>query len=396
MLPVTSLTLALTLAAAAPAPVAAARPPVAPKSSPATILVRSPKAGLPDLRAFLAEAGQWSAMLRPVELGKSLGAVLGADILDPAALSEAGVDAEAPMSVSFLREATVVCLSTVKGSKTIERARTTLAGSGQPAKQAYKGAQLEGAVAGKIWRAGVATKGSALCFASGGTDALAALKEAVDALGGQGLATTAAVKAAAGLDAPVMGYFQAAGEGGAFEVRATKGALELVGRAVLGSQPLDKPKEGDVLAGLAVEAPMALRAQLTPKAMADPGSPGASVLSFLASNACKACDAATSQAVLAALKPEVDRRGRGAGRWDRCRGRAAEAGGVLPVPPRLRPSGEGGGQGTRRARGSAQEARGQGSEARQARGRGRRRLVGGGGRSRSAVGGREGCALHRQ
>ncbi|HEY3451660.1 MAG TPA: hypothetical protein VGK67_35205 [Myxococcales bacterium] len=304
MLPVPSLAVALALAAAAPTP-APVRPPVAPKSSPATVLVRSPKAGLPDLRAFLAEAGQWAPMLRPVEFGKALGAVLGTDLLDPAALQAAGADGEAPMSVSFLREATVVCLSTVKGGKALERARATLAGSGQPAKQAYKGAQLEGAVAAKVWRAGVATKGSAMCLASGGTDALAALKEAVDALGGQGLATSKAVRAAAGLDAPVMGYFQVPGGGGAFEIRAAKSSLELVGRAALEGQPLGKAKDGDVLVGLSAEAPMVLRAQLTPKAMADPGGAGASVLQFLASNACKGCDPVTSQAILAALKPEL-------------------------------------------------------------------------------------------
>lgn len=304
MLPAQSLAAALVLAAAAPAP-APVRPPVAPRSSPATVLVRSPKAGLPDLRAFLAEAGQWAPMFRPVELGKSLGAALGTDILDPAALQEAGADVEAPMSVSFLGAGTVVCLGTVKGGKALERARAMLAGSGQAAKLAYKGAQLEGAAAAKTWRAGVATKGSTLCFASGGTDALAALKEAVDATGGQGLAGTKAAKAAAGLDAPVMGYFQVPGGGGAFEIRAAKGSLELVGRASLESQPLDKPKEGDLLAGLAVDAPLVLRAQLTSKAVGDRGGPGASVLEFLAFNAAKGCDPATAQAVLSTIKPEL-------------------------------------------------------------------------------------------
>lgn len=291
----------------APAPKAALKPPIAPRSSPATVVIQSPKDGLPELRAFLAEAGQWAALLRPVELGKMLGALLGADLLDPAALQEAGIDVEAPLSVSFTSDATVVCLRTVKGSKALERARATLAGSGQAAKLAYKGAALEGALAGKVWRAGVATKGQAMCLAHDGADAQAALKEAVDALGGAGLATTKAAKAAAGLDAKVIGYFQLApgGAGGAFEIRPTKTSLELSGRALLDGQVLDKPKDADALAGLGAEAPLVLRAQLTAKEVGEPGGTGASVLGFLTSSACKACDAATSKAVLQAIKPEL-------------------------------------------------------------------------------------------
>lgn len=293
------LVLAAALSAAPP------KGPVAPRSSPATVLVRSPKTGLAELRAFLTEAGQYSATLRPLELGRSLGAMLGADLLDPAALQEAGVDVEAPVSVSLMREATVVCFTAAKGGKAVERARATLAGSGQPAKLAHKGSQIEGAVSGKAWRAGLVAKGAAACVASGGTDALSALKEAVDALGGSGLVATPAVKAAAGLDAPVLGYFQAGTSGGAFEIRASKAGLKIVGRGSLKQMPLDKPKEGDALAGFSADAPVVLRAQVTPRSLAEPGGLGTAAVAFLLSNACKACDASVTKGLLDALKPEL-------------------------------------------------------------------------------------------
>ena len=293
------LALAVTLAAA---PV---RPPVAPRSAGAAVQVRSPKTALADLRAFLADAGSYAPALRPVELGRSLGAMLGADLLDPASLEEAGVDLEAPVTVSFQQDATVVCLTTVKGARTLERARAALAGNGQPATLAYKGAQLEGASAGKIWHAGFVSQGKSACFASGGADALPALKAAVDALGGAGLAATPAGKAAAGLDAPVMAFFQAGEASGALEVHAAKGLLRLVGRAQLKQALLDKPKDADPLAALALEAPLVARASFSTKSVADPAGPASAALGFLVANACKGCDAALARSVLDGLKAEL-------------------------------------------------------------------------------------------
>ncbi|MBI5545728.1 MAG: hypothetical protein HY901_17710 [Deltaproteobacteria bacterium] len=296
----------LTLVILASLTAAPSRAPVAPKEASFAVQVRSPKAGLLDLRAFLTEAGRYSALLRPVELGRSLGTVLGADLLDPASLAEAGVDANSPMTISFLRDgATVVCLTAAKGGKALERARVTFAGAGQAAKLSYKGAQLEGAAVNNLWRAGVATKGTGLCAASGGPDALRALKSAVDAMAGAGLASTAASQAATTLDAPVMGYLQGGGASGAVEIRGDKSGLKLVGRVVANRALLDKPRDGDLLASFGPAAgPVSVRAMLSKKALSDPGGPVVRALEFLGAQACRGCEE-PAKAVLDALRPEL-------------------------------------------------------------------------------------------
>jgi len=292
-----SLLLALQLAAAP------ARP-IAPKAATFAIQVAEPQSGLPELRGFLTQAGMYSALLKPADLGRTLGAMLGADLLDPASLAEAGIDVTAPLTVSFLAEATVVCAVPAKGGKALERARAALTGAGQPAKQAFKGVTLEGASAGPIWKAGFASKPSVLCVASGGSDALAALKGAVDAMAGAGLAAGPAGKAATGLKAPVLAYFQHQGAGGAAEVRAVNGSLKVAGR-LQGPAWLDKPRDADLLATFAPEAPLSARATLTPKALTDPLGPASQTLSTLLASACKGCDAALARSLLDSLRPQL-------------------------------------------------------------------------------------------
>lgn len=293
-----TLILALQLAAA---PV---RPPVAPKTADAVVHVASPQAALPELRTFLTQAGTYSPILKPGDLGRTLGTMLGADLLDAASLTDAGLDASSPMTLGFLKEGIVVCATPLKGGKAVNRARASLVGSGQPAKQAYKGVTLEGAAAGTQWRGGFVSRANALCVASGGSDALVALKAAVDALSGAGFASTPAFKAAPQANAPVLVYFQGHGAGGVVELRSRERTLEVVAR-VQGPAWLDKPGDSDALAAFAPEAPLSVRAQLSSKSFSDPRGPAAMLLGGLLGSACKGCDAAFVRQLLESVRPQL-------------------------------------------------------------------------------------------
>ncbi len=293
-----TLILALQLAAAP------ARAPVAPKAADAVVHVASPQTALPELRAFLTQAGAYAPILKPGDLGRTLGAMLGADLLDPASLTEAGLDASAPMTLGFLAEGTVVCGTQLKGGKAVTRARASMAGAGQPAKQAYKGVTLEGAAAGAQWRGGFAARANALCVASGGSDALVALKAAVDALVGAGFASTLAFKAAPQATAPVLVYFQGRGAGGVVELRSKERTLELLAR-VQGPAWLDKPGDADALAAFAPDAPLSARAQVSSKALGDPRGPASMLLGGLLGAACKGCDATLVRTLLESLRPQL-------------------------------------------------------------------------------------------
>jgi len=270
-----------------------------------TFEVKNPKTALPPLREFLTEAGGWAPLLRPLQLGRLLAPLLGVDFFDVAALEQAGLSIEAPMTLSFQEEATVLCASGTKAAQAVERARKQFSGAGQAAKEKHLGALLEGSAAGRIWREGIATKGAQVCFASGGSDALAALRSAAQAMGGAGLGATAAVKAAAGLDAPVMGYFQSHEASGAFEVHATRTALKVVGRMLPRQVEIERPRTSDALGSFEPEALAVVRAVLTPKAMSDPDGPLERGVGFLVSQACRGFDAVTANRLLAGLRPQL-------------------------------------------------------------------------------------------
>lgn len=295
-----SLFLAVALAASP------AATPLAPKSSDFVLFVKSPESALPDLRGFLTEAGAWAPLLRPTELGRALTPLLGADLFDVSSLADAGLDVTAPMTMSFLREATVLCATSAKGPKPLMRARAQFAGAGQAAKQNVKGVLLEGAAAGSVWRAGVASKGNLVCFASGGTDALAALKGAAEAMSGAGFAATHAFRALSGPDASVMAYSQTATANAAFEVHAASRTVKLVGRAIPKHEDLlGKPRGADLLSAFAPSAPLWVRATLAPKAIADSNGPVAGAIAFLVGSACRQCGAAVSHDLFETLRTQL-------------------------------------------------------------------------------------------
>ena len=102
-----------------------------------------------------------------------------------------------------------------------------------------------------------------------------------------------------------MGFFQGPQASGAFEIHAANTTLKVVGRAIMREALLDKPKESDLLAAFAPEAPLALRIALTPKAMADPAGPAATALGFLVANACRGCDATVTKGLLDSIRPQL-------------------------------------------------------------------------------------------
>lgn len=256
-----SIFLALTL-------VAAPRGPLAGRGADFAVFIRSPKDALPPLRAFLERASAFAPALSPKALGSALGQPLGVDLLDAPALASSGVDLAAPITLSEEKGATVVCLA---GRKPLaDGLRREAARAGPVESRLYGGARLEGSAAGgSSWRAGFASKGTQHCFASG-AGAFAALKSAVDAMGGAGLAESRAwVSAARELDGPVLAFLG----GGVVDavVALRPGPLRLAARGRWsGAVALSKPGKGEPLLGWSAPAPFVASAKLAPAGWSDP------------------------------------------------------------------------------------------------------------------------------
>ncbi len=279
---------------------AAPRGPVAGRGADVAVFIRSPKDALPPLCDFLDAASAYAPMLSPHALGADLGRPLGADLLDASSLAAAGVDVAAPMTVSQEKGATVVCLSGRKPAAEALQARFAAAGPLEA--RAHRGARLEGVAVGGEWRAGVASKGVQLCFASG-AGSLAALKSAADAMGGAGLAETRAwAIAARELEGPVVAF--AGGRGAHFAVALRSQARRLAARGRWsGTTPLAAPRDGEPLLGWSAAAPLVASAKLAPAAWAEPsGGPFASALEELAAAALPRKDATAARALWEALK----------------------------------------------------------------------------------------------
>lgn len=277
---------------------AAPRGPIAGRGADFAVFVRSPKDALPPLRAFLERASAFSPVLSPKALGSELGRPLGADLLDVASLAAAGVDVSAPITFSAEKGATVVCLAGRKSA--VEGLRARMAEGGPLEVRAHGGARLEGL--GDRWRAGFATKGPQLCFASG-AGALAALKSAVDAMGGAGLAETRTWSGAAReLDGPVLAFAGGqASAGAAAALRPEPRRLAVKGRW-FGAMALAAPREGEAVLGWSAGTPLVASARLAPAAWADPRSPFAAALVELGAAASPRKEPAAARALWEALQ----------------------------------------------------------------------------------------------
>jgi hypothetical protein len=290
---------------AALAVTAAAPKPIAPAQSDLVLFVRSPRAGLPGLRAFLDEAGAYAPSLRPHALGTSLGSLLGADMLDVAALEQAGANVDSPLTLSFSKHGSLLCFET-KGDAAQKRMEATLAGAGAREARKHLGATLVGSAAGKVWRAGYVSKGTRTCVSSGAADARPALEAAAAAMGKAPNATVRAFRAAtAKLSGPVVGFFNLGGATGGFELEAAKTQLGLRGLALFEKPLLAKPRKSDPLAGLQAPAAVTVFASLSKQALSDKSGPAAQALRFLVGNACERCDARASTELLDALRPHL-------------------------------------------------------------------------------------------
>jgi hypothetical protein len=291
---VISIFLALSLAAAP-------RGPLAGRGADFAVLIRSPKDALPPLRAFLERASAFAPALSPKALGSALGEPLGVDLLDAPALASFGVDVAAPITLSVEKGSTVVCLA---GRKPLaDGLRREASRAGPVEARFYGGARLEGSAAGgSAWRAGFASKGTQHCFASG-AGALAALKSAVDAMGGAGLAESRAwASAARELDGPVLAFLG----GGVVDAAAAlrPGPLRLAVRGRWsGAVVLSKPGEGEPLLGWSAPAPFVASAKLAPAGWSDPPQGlVARALIELGAAACPRKDPEAARALWGALK----------------------------------------------------------------------------------------------
>jgi hypothetical protein len=282
---------------------AAPRGPLAPRQASAVVFIRSPGQALADVRAFLTRAGALAPVLAPEELGRSLGFALGADLLDPVSLGEAGVDLSAPLTVSDGPDGRVVCLT--GGKATVARLDQRLAKVGALSTRGFGGARLVGAQVGERWRSGYAAKGSHVCFASG-ADPLAALRSAVDAMNGAGLAGTKGwALASQGVDGPVVVLVRGGELSAALALRPSASGLAVSGRW-LGPAMLARPRGSHELAALSVDAPLVTTANLAPAAFADPPrGPVASMLLALARGACPRCDALIARSLWDGLKTRL-------------------------------------------------------------------------------------------
>jgi hypothetical protein len=292
---VISVFLAFTLAAAP-------RGPLAGRGADFAVLIRSPKDALPPLRAFLERASAFAPALSPNALGSALGQPLGVDLLDAPALASAGVDVAAPITLSEEKGATVVCLA---GRKPLaDGLRREAARAGPVEARFYGGARLEGtASGGSAWRAGFASKGTQHCFAWG-AGALAALKSAVDAMGGAGLAESRSwASAARELDGPVLAFLGASGLADA-AAALRPGPLRLAARGRWsGAVALSKPREGEPLLGWSAAAPFVASAKLAPAGWSDPPKGVvARALVELGAAACPRKDPEAARALWEALK----------------------------------------------------------------------------------------------
>ncbi len=282
---------------------AAPRGPLAPRQASAVVFVRSPGQALAEVRSFLARVGSLAPGLSPEELGRSLGSTLGADLLDPSSLGEAGVDLSSPLTVSDGVDGGVVCLA--GGKATVARLEQGLAKVGTLSTRAHGGARLVGAQVGERWRSGYAVKGSQICFASG-SDVLAALRSAADAMNGAGLAGTKSWSLASrGIDGPVLVLVRSGDLSAAFAARPRASGLAMSGRW-MGPALLAAPQGNHGLAGVSVDAPFVTTANLAPLAFADPPrGPLARMFFLLAEGACPRCDGGSARGLWDALKARL-------------------------------------------------------------------------------------------
>ncbi|MFN7135006.1 MAG: hypothetical protein ACK4N5_23220, partial [Myxococcales bacterium] len=132
--------------------------PVAPATADAALSFANPKEQLPALRTFFAAAGRYSATLQPETLGRTLAGGLSLDLLDAAALHEAGVDVAQPITVSRHPAALLTCF-TARDRAVGGRLEVGMAEKKQQA--APGGVALVGAPQGKGFRQGYARKGNA-------------------------------------------------------------------------------------------------------------------------------------------------------------------------------------------------------------------------------------------
>ncbi len=279
--------------------------PVAPPTADVVLVLKSPRADLPALRELLTEASASAPMLNPARLGTSLSGPLQADLLDAGSLEAAGISLDAPMALFFDAQGSAVCL-TAKGKNALERLDATLGATAPAARLAHAGAKLSGTAVGKTWRAGYASKGETLCIASDQPDALPSLKSAAEAMAGKGIDSSKAWKSAtAGLTGSTLLYVRSPDASAALELKPSKAGLLARGRAVSAKPVLDKARDADPLGALSVSAPVAARAVLSAKLLADPAGPIASALSFMTSMACPSCDAGITKALHSALAPRL-------------------------------------------------------------------------------------------
>jgi hypothetical protein len=233
-----------------------------------------------------------------------MGGPLGVDVLDVAALDESGVDVASPISLAVSERGSLLCF-TAKGKTAAARLNAALAEAGRTASRAYKGAKLTGSTVQGRWRAGFAAQGSGMCVSSGSSDALAALKAAVDAMNGAGLASTRVYgRATAGLEGGTIAYSRHDDLSIAFQVKASRKGLWFEGRVVAGKPLLQKPTDAHPLAQLQVTPAVLAMGTLSKQALSDSVGPMAE-LEFLAQSACRSCPPAVIRKLLEEVKTKL-------------------------------------------------------------------------------------------